>query len=91
MGDEELPEEAIHLAAGMLNAGYKSVVGTMWSIEDETAPMLMKKFYQVMQEQVDSLDAELQPAYALHEATRLLQKQDRFNFIQWVPYVHFGL
>ena len=38
VGDKELPEEAVHLAAGMLNAGYKSVVGTMWSIEDDTAP-----------------------------------------------------
>ncbi|KAI0082963.1 hypothetical protein BDY19DRAFT_981531, partial [Irpex rosettiformis] len=37
-GDEKLSEEAVHLAAGMLNIGYKSVIGTMWSISDYIAP-----------------------------------------------------
>ena len=76
----------------MLNAGYKSVVGTMWSIKDETAPPTMKKFYEAMHEQLNDEDNDkLQPARALHEATTYLRKQDRGNFIQWVPYVHFGL
>jgi hypothetical protein len=44
-GDSELPEEAIHLAAGMLMAGYGSVVGTMWSIRDDDAPIIAEKFY----------------------------------------------
>jgi len=30
MGDGELPEEVIHLAAGILVAGYGSVVATVW-------------------------------------------------------------
>ncbi|KAF8119815.1 hypothetical protein EV363DRAFT_1195189, partial [Boletus edulis] len=32
MGDEDLSDEAIHIAAGMLFAGYGGVIGTMWSI-----------------------------------------------------------
>jgi len=28
-GDTNLPEEVVHLASGMLTAGYRSVVGTM--------------------------------------------------------------
>ena len=52
----------------------------------------MKKFYQVMRKQVDEEEARLQPAYALHEATRHLRKQVKVDdFMQWVPYVHFGL
>ncbi|KAI0083514.1 CHAT domain-containing protein [Irpex rosettiformis] len=51
-GDEKLPEEAVHLAAGMLNIGYKSVIGTMWSISDYVAPDVMRVFYTVMAEQV---------------------------------------
>jgi CHAT domain-containing protein len=29
-GDEQQPDQAVHLAATMLFAGFKSVVGTMW-------------------------------------------------------------
>jgi CHAT domain-containing protein len=29
-GDEEQPDQVVHLAAAMLHAGFKSVVATMW-------------------------------------------------------------
>ncbi|KAF8423746.1 hypothetical protein L210DRAFT_851318, partial [Boletus edulis BED1] len=34
MGDEVLIDEAMYIAAGMLFAGYKGIVGTIWSISD---------------------------------------------------------
>lgn len=43
-GDSTLPEEAVHLAAGMLMAGYGSIVATMWSIQDDDAPIVAEKF-----------------------------------------------
>ncbi|KAI0684979.1 CHAT domain-containing protein [Cytidiella melzeri] len=90
-GDEKLPEEAVHLAAGMLSAGYKSVVGTMWSIDDYCAPIVAGRFYEVMREQI-AAGGRLQPAYALHEATKLLRERVGVdNFVKWVPFVHFGL
>lgn len=92
-GDEKLVEEAVHLAAGMLNIGYKSVIGTMWSIYDDSAPIVMARFYEVMMEQVHARK-ELQPAYALHEATKVLRnsKKNGVNdFVRWIPFVHFGL
>ncbi|KAI0083496.1 CHAT domain-containing protein [Irpex rosettiformis] len=93
-GDEKLSEEAVHLAAGMLNIGYKSVVGTMWSISDYAAPDVMKVFYTVMAEQVKA-GGELQPAYALHEAIKVLRRSSgrggMNDFLRWVPFVHFGL
>ncbi|KAI0085973.1 CHAT domain-containing protein [Irpex rosettiformis] len=93
-GDEKLPEEAVHLAAGMLNIGYKSVIGTMWSISDHVAPDVMKVFYTVMAEQVKA-GGDLQPAYALHEATKALRNSNGRgglnDFLRWVPFVHFGL
>ena len=33
-GDLKLAEEAAHLAAGMMLAGYRSVIATMWSIRN---------------------------------------------------------
>ncbi|KAI0825514.1 CHAT domain-containing protein [Irpex lacteus] len=90
-GDEKLVEEAVHLAAGMLNIGYKSVIGTMWSIYDDSAPVVMARFYEVMMEQVYA-GGELQSAYALHEATKVLrEKYGVKNFIRWIPFIHFGL
>ncbi|PVF92651.1 hypothetical protein CPB86DRAFT_801841 [Serendipita vermifera] len=44
-GDESLSEEAVHIAGGMLLAGYRGVVATMWSIQDELAPTVTKEFY----------------------------------------------
>ncbi|TFY69727.1 hypothetical protein EVG20_g3025 [Dentipellis fragilis] len=42
-GDEALSDEAVHLAAGMQMAGYRSVVATMWSIKD--GPTVASEFY----------------------------------------------
>ncbi|KDN37012.1 hypothetical protein RSAG8_10465, partial [Rhizoctonia solani AG-8 WAC10335] len=44
-GDQELPDEAIHLASGMLMAGYPSVIATMWSVVDQDAPFVADKVY----------------------------------------------
>ncbi|KAF8122601.1 hypothetical protein EV363DRAFT_1182291 [Boletus edulis] len=33
-GVEDLTDEAVHIAAGMLFAGYGGVVGKMWSISE---------------------------------------------------------
>ncbi|KAF8597919.1 hypothetical protein BDV93DRAFT_512982 [Ceratobasidium sp. AG-I] len=37
--------ECVHLAAGMLIAGYPSVIATMWSISDDDAPSVADKVY----------------------------------------------
>lgn len=90
-GDVKLSEEAVHLVAGMLNVGYKSVIGTMWSIRDDSAPTVMSTFYETLVKQMN-LGEELRPAYALHEATRALRQGYGVNsFLRWVPFVHFGL
>jgi CHAT domain-containing protein len=90
-GDQTLPEEAVHLAAGMLSVGYKSVIGTMWSIGDAHAPVVAAKFYEVMKKQL-AAGGNPEPAYALHEATAHLREKNGVNgFLQWIPFVHFGL
>ncbi|CUA72809.1 Dynein-1-beta heavy chain, flagellar inner arm I1 complex [Rhizoctonia solani] len=49
-GDEELPDEAVHLASGMLMAGYSSVIATMWSVDDEDASFVADKVYSQLME-----------------------------------------
>jgi CHAT domain-containing protein len=91
--DPELPDEIVQLAAGMLSAGYKSVIGRVWSAvgADAYTSVVAGKFYEIMKEQLET-GGELRPAYALHEATRHLRKTIGVNdFLQWIPFVHFGI
>ena len=68
-GDVKLSEEVVHLAAGMLAAGYHGVVGTMWNISDLHGPKFAKWFYEYLLKENGSkgLDST-QAAYALDYA-----------------------
>ncbi|KAF8872390.1 CHAT domain-containing protein [Gymnopilus junonius] len=98
VGDEKLPEEAVHLAAGMLAAGYRSVVATMWSISDEHAPYVAEKFYEsLLSKSSDEGGVKLDgggAAQALHVATRRLREKlgdsDK-DLLYWIPYIHVGI
>jgi CHAT domain-containing protein len=91
-GHNRLPDEAIHLAAGMLSAGYSSVVGTMWSIRDSDGPTVAKEFYSfVMNEEHDTGSVQ-KFASALHQAiAKLRETVGERSFVRWVPFIHMGL
>ncbi|KEP49977.1 aromatic di-alanine and TPR containing protein [Rhizoctonia solani 123E] len=88
-GNEKLPDEAIHLASGMLMAGYPSVIATMWSVVDEDAPLVADKVYaQLMQ---DGKVGNGEAGRALHYAVAgLREKVGEKEFGRWVPYIHIG-
>jgi len=44
-GKEKFSLVVVHLAGGMLAAGYRSVVASMWLIEDQFGPIVVKFFY----------------------------------------------
>jgi CHAT domain-containing protein len=93
-GDLKLSEEVVHLAAGMLAAGYCGVVGTMWSISDIHGPAFATEFYEYLlrEKGSDGLDST-QAAYALDYSTRKVRERlgdSDTAFLTWVPYVHFG-
>lgn len=91
-GHEDLPDEAIHLAAGMLSAGYSSVVGTMWSIQDNDAPVVAGEFYSRVIDKEKGTGDVRKSAWALHEATaKLRDKVGEKYFARWVPFIHMGL
>ena len=87
-GDTKLPEEYVHLAAGMLVAGYQSVIATMWSIQDEDGPVIAEEFYKYLWK--DKKPDVKQSAYALHHAVEKLRIQST-SFLQWVPFIHMGV
>ncbi|KAF8983839.1 CHAT domain-containing protein [Cyathus striatus] len=81
-------DESIHIAAAMLTAGFKSVVATLWSINDCDAPIVAKAFYGglIGEGCVNVQDAAL----ALHRATDELRKTG-VSPLRWVPFIHMGV
>jgi CHAT domain-containing protein len=89
-GDDGLPDEAIHLAAGMLAAGYRSVIGTMWSIRDNDVPLIAHEVYArlICGISPDSSRA----AHALRHAVKVVREiRGESSFLSWVPFIHIGL
>ena len=90
MGDERLSDEAIHIAAGMLFAGYGGVIGTMWSISDKLAPDVARDVYEQLfgnGTRPDYRDA----ARALHDAIGRVRESGSASFHTWLPFIHVGL
>ncbi|KAH6907594.1 CHAT domain-containing protein [Coprinopsis sp. MPI-PUGE-AT-0042] len=97
-GDEKLSNEAVHLAAGVLAAGFRGTVATMWAIKDFHAPKVSEDFYRYLIEECGGMEGGINgenAAYALHYATQQLRKRlgksTRESLLAWVPYVHYGL
>jgi len=96
-GTEKLSEEAVHLAAGMLAAGYRGVVATMWSIKDKYGPVVAESFYKDLMERGKTsgkpgLNSD-GAAHALHHAIQGIREtlgDTEEGLLTWVPYVHFG-
>ena len=90
MGDEGLSDEAIHVAAGMLFAGYGGVVGTMWSISDKLAPDVARDIYEQLFQSGTRPDYR-EAARALHGAIGRLRDSDGASFATRLPFIHVGL
>ncbi|KAF8552793.1 hypothetical protein OG21DRAFT_1415459, partial [Imleria badia] len=90
MGDERLSDEAIHIAAGMLFAGYGGVVGTMWSISDTLAPRVARDVYAQLFRNGTRPDYR-EAAHALHEAIGRVRESGTVPFHTWLPFIHVGL
>ncbi|KAJ7828707.1 CHAT domain-containing protein [Mycena leptocephala] len=90
-GSQQLQDESVHLAAGMLLAGYRGVIGTMWSIMDHDAPQVAGDVYAHLLEA--SPPDPTRAAKALHLAIRKLQEQlgAKKSFLRWVPFIHLGV
>jgi CHAT domain-containing protein len=89
MGNEHLPDEPIHIAAGMLFAGYGGAIGTMWSISDKLAPDVARDVYKQLFRNGRSDYQEA--ARALHGAVGRLRDSEKASFVTWLPFIHVGL
>ncbi|KAJ7465640.1 CHAT domain-containing protein [Mycena latifolia] len=92
-GSKHLEDEAVHLTAGMLLAGYRGVIETMWSMMDDDGPRITSDVYTHLFK-TSPLDST-RAAEALHLAVQKLRDSDRAggakSFSRWVPFIHVGV
>ena len=88
VGDEESPDEAIYLASAMQFAGFRSVIGTMWQVDDKQTNKIAPLFYQYMVDESGRLD-HTRAAFALWKTMESL-KSGKVPLEQWILYVHIG-
>ena len=94
VGDRNAPDEIIHLATAMQFVGFRSVIGTMWAVDDGMARHMVKAFYECMF-QAGSVGGSDDPwdctraARALNKAAKLVDK-DLVSLDQRIVFIHIG-
>ncbi|KAG1776392.1 CHAT domain-containing protein [Suillus placidus] len=90
VGDEETPDEVIHLAAGLQFSGFKSVVGTLWGVDDAVAKHVVEAFYTYMfhPKEVGVMDPT-KAAWALNCATHAVKTKVPLE--QRMVFIHIGV
>jgi CHAT domain-containing protein len=90
VGDKETPDEVVHLAAGLQFSGFKSVVGTLWEVDDSVAKHVVEAFYKYMfhPKEAGVMDCT-KAAWALNRATHAVKTKVPLE--QRMVFVHIGV
>ena len=75
----ELPDEAVALPTGLLQAGVAGVVASQWRVPDRATAMLMAEFYRCWQQEQMTPSAALQAAQCWLRDTTNAQKIHRLE------------
>jgi len=87
VGYKDGPDEVIHLASAMQFAGFRSVIGTMWAVDDAHTNKITSKFYEYMLDESGRLD-HTRAALALQRTMNSLVGSVPLD--QRILYVHIG-
>lgn len=88
-GDAEMSNESLHLAGGLLFAGFKAAVATMWSISDDDGPTVARIVYEHLFGE-DGKRTATDSAEALQNAVNQLRATGVPSH-RWVPFIHIGI
>jgi CHAT domain-containing protein len=89
MGDAALVNESFHLGSGFIAAGFRSIIGTMWSMNDDDGQTVAEIVYSHLfrdGRQPQAFDA----AEALQLAVKEL-KHRKIPYQRWIPFIHIGV
>ena len=85
LGEEIRGEGLVGLTQGFLHVGAKSVVASLWQVDDRATAELMRNFYRAM------FDDGLPPAAALREAKKAMWREPRWRApYYWAAFVLQG-
>ena len=85
VGDKESPDEMIHLAAATQFAGFGSVIGLMWAVDDSETNQVISSFYNLMIDDSGRLDYS-----RAAQALRTTMKKVDVPMDQCILYIHLG-
>ncbi|CAH3140042.1 unnamed protein product, partial [Porites lobata] len=77
-------EGVVGIARAFLGAGARSVIATLWEIDDEATLAFMRHFY-------EHLVAGQSASKSLHRAMKRMRESEKFNAVKhWAPFVLIG-
>ena len=77
-------EGVVGIARAFLGAGARSVIATLWAIDDNATLEFMRHFY-------DHLVAGQSASKSLHQAMKRIRESENFNAVKhWAPFVLIG-
>ena len=77
-------EGVVGLARAFLGAGARSVIGSLWAIDDKATLTFMRHFY-------EHLVKGQSASKSLHEAMKMMQESEDFNAAKyWAPFMLIG-
>jgi hypothetical protein len=81
-------DEAITTASALHHAGWRHVIGTLWSVWDHSATTVTHHLYPQLLHN-DGLDPT-HTAHALHHTIRAFRDTNRERPSTWAPFIHTG-
>ena len=77
-------EGVVGIARAFLGAGARSVIASLWEIDDDATLTFMKHFY-------EHLVKGQTASKSLHEAMKMMRESDDFNAVKyWAPFMLIG-
>ncbi|KAJ6586251.1 CHAT domain-containing protein [Mycena vulgaris] len=89
MGDAQMVNESFHLGGGFIAAGFRSSIGTLWSMRDSDGPSVAGTVYTYLFRK-DTTPKVTDTAKALQLAVRKL-RDEGVPYQHWVPFIHMGI
>ena len=85
-----LLDEPVHMTIACQLAGFPTVIGTMWQVDDEKCVKVSEYFYRVLLTEDGFLDFQ-KVAQAIHFAANELRNEDKDDVMLWAPLFHVGV
>ena len=86
----DVPDEALHVAGALHEAGFPQVIATQWAIYDGPAAAVTARLYSELTCDGTQPVDPTRTAAALHATVRELRARYRAQPAIWAPYLHVG-